>query len=259
MTCHCPLAVAARGGYDGASHLSAGPSTLASIALTQQDATNSTYYGTAWCREWGASMRRALFGLAVTALAVLSLAGPASAARGQVTHFRTQGAFAEVFWATGDSGTYVNAGMQKKEGPGVVVLQSTTDPATGNFTSTEVKGPAAFTIDKSRLTTASVSASGLQGTTCTFDSNGNQIGECTATTLDVNVTWTGQGPIGRVVSNEHFKAGALSGTTHFSGTSRDATTAATITGLPAPLGEFQFADIAITKQSDTTVCIGNNC
>ncbi len=231
----------------------AGLSSLAPAALKGQDAPRSTG------GEGADQVRRIFFGLAVMALAVLSFAGPASAARGQVMHFRSQGAFAEVFWATSEGGTYINAGTQKREAPGVVVLQSTTDPETGNFTSTEAKGPATFTIDRAGLTTASVSATGLHGTTCTFDVNGNQIGECTTTTVGVSVTWTGQGPISRLVSNEHFKAGALSGTTHFQGTSRDATVGAAVTGLPAPLGDFQFADMAITKSSETTVCIGNHC
>lgn len=76
-------------------------------------------------------MRRVLIGLAVTALAVLSLAEPASAARGQVTHFRSQGVFAEGFWAIGDTGTYIRGGASKKEGSFVMVDQITTDPQTG--------------------------------------------------------------------------------------------------------------------------------
>lgn len=231
-----------------------GPLSLDPAALKGKDAPCST-----GGERTGCQMRRISFGLGVIALAVLSIAAPASAARGQVAHFRSQGAFAEAFWATSDGGTYINAGMQKREGPGVVVLQSTTDPDTGNFTNTEAKGPATLTIDQAGLTTASVSATGLQGTTCTFDVNGNQIGDCTTTTVDVSVTWTGQGPIARLVSNEHFKAGSFSGTTHFQGTSRDATVTAAVAGLPAALGDFQFGNMAITKASETTVCIGNHC
>ena len=107
-------------------------------------------------------MRRALLGLAVAALTVLSFAGPASAAADQVTHLRFQGSFAEGFWATGNTGTFINAGTSKKEGSGVVIDQVTADPQTGNATETIAKGPADLTIDQSRLTSASVSASGLQ-------------------------------------------------------------------------------------------------
>lgn len=213
---------------------------------------------TGWSTAWGwGPVPVGVVGLAVAALTVLALAGPASAARGQVTHLRFQGSFAEGFWATGNTGTFINAGASKKEGSGVVVDQVTTDPQTGNATETIAKGSASVTIDRSSLTSASVSASGLQGTTCTFDETGNQIGNCTSTTVDVTATWTGEGPISRAVSNEHFKTGGMSVTTHFNGTFRNATATVQVTGLPQPLGELQFADLGNTKQGDTTVCVGS--
>ena len=203
-------------------------------------------------------MRRVLIGLAVAAVTVLSAAGPASAARGQVMHFRFQGASAGAAWATGDTGTFISAGASKGEGSGVVVDQTTTNPQTGYFTETIAKGPAAFTIDQVKLTSAAVSASGLHGTTCTYNAEGNQIG-CSGATVDVTAAWTGQGPVLRGVTNEHFKVGPLSVTTHSQGTSRNATVTDTIVGLPAPLGDLVFADLSVSKVSDTTLCIGGNC
>jgi hypothetical protein len=204
-------------------------------------------------------MRRVLIGLAVAAVTVLSVAGPASAARGQVMHFRFQEASAEAAWVSGDTGTFISAGAPKGEGSGVVVDQTTTDPQTGDFTETIAKGPAVFTIDQVKLTSAAVSASGLQGTTCTYDAEFNQIGECSSVTVDVTAAWTGQGPILRGVTNEHFKIGPLSVTTHRQGTSRDATVTATIAGLPAPLGDLMSADLGVSKVNDITLCIGGNC
>ncbi len=75
----------------------------------------------------------------------------------------------------------------------------------------------------------------------------------------MTATWTGEGPITRGVSNEHFKTAGFSVTTHFHGTFRNATATATVTGLPEPLGALQFADLGNTKEIDTTLCIGSSC
>lgn len=200
-------------------------------------------------------MRRAFFGLMMMALTALAFAVPASAAQGQVTHYRSQGLFAEAFWATADTDTYLTGGTSK-DGPYVMVNQFVTDPQTGNTTQTSVRGTGTFLIDQARLTAATLSATGLPGTTCTYDETGQQIGDCSSATIDVTASWTGEGPITRGVSNQHFKTGGFSMTEHFQGTFRDATATATITGLLAPLGDLQFADLGNTKQLDVELTIG---
>ena len=212
-------------------------------------------------------MRRLVIGLAVAALTVLSLAGPASAATGQVTHFRFHGAFVDADWftssATSFTDTFINV-SKSKQGSELFVDQFTGNlDANGNFTggtdtSADVTSGFSFAIDQQRLTSASASGSGLPATTCTIDANGNPI-SCSATTVDVNATWTGQGPIGRSVSNDHFKSDGFSVNDHFNGTSRTATAAATIGGFPQPLGELQFADLGTAKSGTTTICRGISC
>ena len=82
-------------------------------------------------------MKRALIALAVAALTVLGFAGPASAAPGQVTHFRFSGTFAEASWFSSlDSSFtsgYINV-SQAKQGSELFVdqLAGTLD-ANGNF------------------------------------------------------------------------------------------------------------------------------
>jgi hypothetical protein len=83
--------------------------------------------------------------------------------------------------------------------------------------------------------------------------------ECADTTIDVSVTWTGQGPIGRSVVNEHFKSDGVLLTEHSSGTSRNATATGMLAGLTLSASDLQFADLGTTKSGTTTVCIGNNC
>ncbi len=211
-------------------------------------------------------MRRALIGLAVTMFTVLALAGPASAASGQVTQFRFHGTFAEAFWftssATSSTDTFVNV-TKSMQGSELFVDQFTANfDANGNFTGAtdtfaDVTSGFSFAIDHA-LTSASTSGSGLPATTCTFDANFNLIG-CSATTIDVNVTWTGQGPISRSVFNDHFKSDGFSETDHFNGTDRAATATGTIGGLTLGASELQFADLGTANSGTITVCIGTSC
>lgn len=224
-------------------------------------------------------MRRAFIGLAVTALAVLSFAAPASAAAGQVEHFRFHGTFAEAFWSSSvatDSGTtFTDTSIvvsTSKQGSALNVDQFTANvDADGNFTGgtdTLVQSPGAmepgvtsgfsFTIDASKLTSASVSGSGLPAKKCTIDAMGDQTG-CTETTVDVSATWTGEGPITRSVSNFHMKSAGFSMSSHFNGTSRNATVMATFNGVPLSAAELSFADLGTTHSGDIKRCIGNVC
>ena len=133
-------------------------------------------------------MRRALIGLAVAALTVLALAGPASAAPGQVTQFRFSGTFAEADWftssATSPTETFINV-SQSKQGSELFIHQFTGHvDKKGNFlggtdTSADVTSGFSFVIDQARLESASVSGSGLPATTCTVDVEGLPI-SCSA-------------------------------------------------------------------------------
>jgi hypothetical protein len=213
-------------------------------------------------------MRRALFALALTAVTglALALAGPASGASGQVTHFRFHGGFAEAFWETSTATSFTDTSVTvstSKQGSGLFVDRFTAHfDANGNFTgatetSSEVTGGFSFTL-RHRLAGASLSGSGLPAVRCTFDADFNQTG-CTATTIGVTVTWTGRGPIAREVSNEHFKSDGFSVTDHFNGTSRDATASGRVAGGTLSASALQFADVGTAKSGSTTVCIGNGC
>jgi hypothetical protein len=212
-------------------------------------------------------MRRVLFGLSVMALTVLVLAGPASAASGQVTHFRFHGPFAEADWLTSTASsfteTYINA-SQTKQGPELYVdqLAGNTD-ASGNFTggvetTADVFSGFSFAIDKTKLTTASTSGSGLPATACTLDANFNPI-SCTSTTIDVAAGWTGQGPITRSVFNDHSKTAGFSINDHFSGTDRNAAVTGTLGSVTLDPADVQYADLGTTNSGTVTVCRGTGC
>jgi hypothetical protein len=213
-------------------------------------------------------MRRALFALALAAVTglALALAGPASAASGQVTHFRFHGGFAEAFWETSTATRVTDTVVtvsRSKQGSQLFVDQVTAHlDANGNFagateTISEVTNGFSFTL-LHRLAGASLSGSGLPATRCTFDANFNQTG-CTATTIGVAVTWTGQGPITRSGSNDRFKSDGVRVTDHFNGTSRTATATGRVAGRTLSPSDLQFADVGTAKSGSTTVCIGSSC
>jgi len=212
-------------------------------------------------------MRRVLFGLAVTAVTVFVLAGPASAASGQVTQFRFHGAFAESFWFTGSATsfteTYINVSRSKQGSELYVDQLAGGIDAAGNFTggtetTADVFSGFSFAIDQAKLTTASTSGFGLPATTCTLDPNFNPI-TCSATTIGVSGHWTGQGPITKGVSNDHFKTGQFSVRDHFNGTDRNAAVTAAIGGVTLNPADLQYADLGSTNSGTVTVCRGTGC
>ena len=218
-------------------------------------------------------MRRSLIGLAVMGLTLLSIAAPASAASGQVTQFRFRGTFAEAFWSTSTKtsfiATSVNA-VKTKQGHELFADVFQGRLKNGQFlggTDTSLRGPGgknfvtsgfAFAISVPKLADASVSGSGLPARTCTIDANGNRTG-CKRTTLSLNVSWTGHGPITRSVFNFHMKTAGFSMSSHSTGTDRAATAAGTVAGRTLTAKQLEFADLGTAKSADIKRCIGNAC
>src|SRR5690349_8163585 len=186
-------------------------------------------------------MRRALAGLAVAAFTVLALAGPASAAPTQVTHFRFSGTVADALWFTSSatSSTFTSVDVSKStEGSRLVVDQVTDNyDADGNFTGgtntlADVTSGFSFTLRQ-------------------------PLGS--ATTIGVSVTWSGQGAITRGWFNEHFKNDGFSEIDHFYGTNRHAVATGTVGGLTLSASELQFADLGTLKSGTVTICVGSSC
>jgi hypothetical protein len=209
-------------------------------------------------------MRRVLTVIAVSLLGVLSLAGPASAAPGQVTHFRYNGTFAEADWfvTSGDtfSDTFLN--VSKSRTGSQLFLQkfvghtdSEGEFLGGTQTSVDVPNGFAFTIDASKLTSATVQATDLPATVCEIDADGNVVEPCESTTVDVSASWTGVGPTSRSVSNSHFSTEGFRINDHFSGTGRDAVAAGTVAGSTLTADELQFASLGKAKSGTTKFCI----
>ncbi len=211
-------------------------------------------------------MRRTLAGLAVAALTVLALAGPASAARGQVTILRSKGTLAEAFWfsssATSFTSTTVSVSQSGGASPVLTVYQLIGNlDAEGNFTGgTQTVVDAArsgfsFAIDTAKLASASVTGSGLLATTCTVAAD-DTVSDCHGTTLDVNADWTGEGPITRHVSHDHFHADGFTSNSHTSGINRAASATGTAGGLTLSAADVVFAVLTRQGESVMQLCIG---
>jgi len=211
-------------------------------------------------------MKRILIGLATTAFTLVALAAPASAASGQTLQFRFHGTFADAFWFsnTQTSFTATSVSVQQSQGSELFVDQFTgSTDANGNFTGgtdtfADVTSGFSFNVDKAQLTTGSTSGSGLPATTCAVDANGNEF-NCSATTIDLTVAWTGQGPIARQVANDHFKVTGFSENDHFNGTDRAATATGTFSGSTLSATDLQFADLGFANSGTILRCIGSGC
>jgi len=207
---------------------------------------------------------RATKALFISMLLVGLVAGTAKAAPADVQHFTFRGSFAEALWFTSTdtsaTDTYINPSKTRR-GEELFVDQFTENfDGNGNFTGAtdtfaDVTTGFAFTIDATKLSSASVRGSALPATTCSYDADFNPIG-CVETTIDVDATWAGQGPIGRDTFAEHFKSDGFSFTDHFHGTSRDATASGTVGGLTLTSSDIEFADMGKANFGETDICVG---
>ncbi len=215
-------------------------------------------------------MRRALLGIAVIPLSLLTVAAPAAAATGKVTHFRFHGTFAEAAWSRSSATRFTETSVlvtKTKNGSELFVDVFRGKLRNGEFaggTDTTLRGTGrapfltsgfSFAINTPKLTSASLKGSALPARTCTIDATGNQTG-CKRTTIGVNVRWTGHGPITRTVSNFHMKTAGFSLSSHSTGTSRGAAATGTVAGLSLTSRQLAFADLGTTKSGEIKRCIG---
>jgi hypothetical protein len=209
-----------------------------------------------------------LGGLVMSLVAILTCVGSASAATSQTLHSTFSGNFAEAEWytfsPTAATDTYINPSRSASGKEQLFLDQYTQYSDSGGAfagatdTSAQVTSGFSFTIDARTFDTASVDGTNIPAQTCTWDANGNLTG-CTDTTIDVSADWTGQGPVNKSVSGDHFHTSGFTATDHFSGTSRFATATGTIGGLTLGMDDFAFGDIGTTHSGSVTICVGTTC
>lgn len=211
-------------------------------------------------------MRRVPIVVAASLLGVLSLAGPATAAPGQVVQFRYHGTFAEADWVVTSGNTFADTYLnvsKAKTGMTTLFLQKfvTQIDDEGTFlgaTQTTVDVTSGFTlsIDGVKLSTASVHGSGLPAQVCELDSEGNTIEPCGSATVSVDASWTGEGPTSRSVSNSRFSTEGFRINDHFNGTSRNAVASGTVAGSTLTANDLEFAFLGTTNSGQTKFCNG---
>jgi hypothetical protein len=215
-------------------------------------------------------MRRVLLGLAVTALTVLALAGPASASTGPpAEHLGFNDSAASAEWETSSATAITDTVVvvaRSGHGPGQsvqLIAEQITENLDANggvtgFTSIAAISPldsGSFTLSPP-LASASVSASGLFTLACSYDPN-MQVIDCTRTTTDVNISWTGQGQIDHIVGHAVFKSpDGFILTTFSNGMNRHATATGTVDGLTLTTADLSSAFLGTGTGGTVFVCIG---
>lgn len=212
-------------------------------------------------------MRRHLAALAVTPLALMAFAGPAAAqsqAGSPVTHLNERSRSAEALWSSESGGLVTDSWVtvyQTSAGTELHLQRATYDPSgPSGAVVTSADAASGFTFTFSRqLTTATVTATDLPVLTCTLDEIGEPIGECTASTVDVTLTWTGAGKITRGTYMEHQKGDGYSVNVHVTWTSRAASVAGSVSGFGLSAANFRYASLSQNKQVKTGRCFGDAC
>jgi hypothetical protein len=201
-------------------------------------------------------MKRTMAVIAATALTLVAFtgtAGNAGAAGSPVTHARSNMAFADAGWFTESGDEFTASGVSAGKslwGTGSEIHVWRTSGTMGG-TTTSVSADATsgfrFTIDAKRLSGASVSATDLPAVKCTYDENGEQVGECTDTTVDLNVTWSGRGTVTKGSYNEHVRSGGSMTRVHVLWTSRDALASGSLDGALSA-ADLEYAGLRTEQQ-----------
>jgi hypothetical protein len=201
-------------------------------------------------------MKRMKIALFVASVVVaLAFVGTAAGAAPQVNWLGNNlgpVAFAEASWETRTATSITDAGVLAAAthrgepgttGPGggagthifvdlrTMYLDGSGQPVGGVDVSGNANGGVPFTIDALNLTTASVNTA-VPATTCTLDASGNPTSCVNGGSLNVAVSWTGQGDISRgSFYEDHFlDPGSFVFIDRSSGTFRQASATATIGG-----------------------------
>lgn len=201
----------------------------------------------------GPEMKRAMAVVAVAALSLVGATSTAGAAGSPVTHSRSNMASAQAdwyresgdqFWASG-----VWAGRSLTGSDLELHLWQTVGTMGGVSTSVSADATAGFSfaIDAKRLSGASLTATDLPATLCTFDENGEQVGACSDTTVDVDVSWTGEGGITSGSYTEHVRSGTSMMRVHVQWTDREARATGSLNG-PLSEADLQYASLHTEKQ-----------
>lgn len=209
-------------------------------------------------------MKRLLASAAVTPLALLALGGPAVAAQPEPKpqHTTDIATYAHAEWMYESEGLYVEGGLSAvdtRNGP-VLVLEQGAYSEGGAWTRTFIPEDEQvsfdLTMDRARLTAAQLHADDVPVQVCTYEAQGDEDPDCVPSTVDVSLTWTGDGPITRSGDSSHYADGTMRINTHGNYTSREATVLGSVTGA-VDVDDFAASWMVRSRYIEIKRCISD--
>jgi hypothetical protein len=205
-------------------------------------------------------MKRLLASLVVTPLALVALGGPAVAGKpdSKTTHVSEGATYAHASWEYTSGDTWVEGGVSAvhtRQGP-VLVLSQVAFSEDGTFTETSVVDEQAeftLTMDRARLTQATLHADDVPVQVCVYE-DPEEGPDCTDSTVDISLAWTGEGPLLRSGFSAHFSDGTMRVNTHGLERERQAEVEGAITGA-VTVDEFSAALMVKSKFVEITRCL----
>jgi hypothetical protein len=192
----------------------------------------------------------------VTAVNLMVFTGVAGATGSEATHLRSGMATAVAGWHSESGGRFWESGVTASRSlsgsASELHIYQTVGQIGGRTTGLTADATAgfAFTIDSKRLGGASLSATNLPATVCTYTSRGAVVGKCAQTTIDVELTWTGQGAVAKENHNEHVTLNGSSMHIHVVTTSRDALATGSLNGALST-NDLAYAKLSTEKLMQT--------
>lgn len=202
-------------------------------------------------------MKRTLAAVAAIPLALVALAAPASAAKPQVTRTADSGSYAAASTELEMAKFFVNP-VATRSGTHLTLWYGKADGAGGSVeTMVQADHGFTFTIDRARLGSATLVGTGLPATTCTWHED-TELG-CVSSSVDVSLTWKGEGAIARGGSTSHEKRAGFMMVTHGSGTSRNATVSGSVHVGGTSISTFDYAELGTFRNFQMVHCTGAAC
>jgi hypothetical protein len=174
------------------------------------------------------------------AMASVAFTGSAS---GQTSHFQSNERIAFGVWSGATSNgtvvdTRISVVQSPRDGNSVAIYLTDSNLDGSRFVEITAEARSGFSLRIARnLSGAHVSGSDLPGTRCVYVNH--EVTGCADITVDVDVTWTGVGPI------EHIVQGGSG--MHVNHLQRDAVASGSAAGYALPAEDFVFGGLTVSN------------
>lgn len=203
-------------------------------------------------------MKRTLAALVVAPLALVTLAGTATAARPEVTRYVENATYADAGSELDLAKGFVNV-VKTRTGYELYLGFGTADGMGGSVETSVMGATEGFTFTPSKvpLRSAELRAVNLPAETCIWEYD-EQI-SCDPSTVDIELAWTGTGKITREHSTWHLKGDGTSVNAHGSSTYREAEVSGYVSAEGWTVDEFDWASLGTYRSLEIDRCWGDAC